>query len=163
MASPPGCAVEGARRAKYQGETRLFVFQNIHRYALYLALIYNVILFFDAFVSFSYKGELGVGVGSIVLLVNASLLAGYSFGCHSFRHLFGGRLDCFTCDNPAKIQHSAWKFGTWFNVRHMQIAWISLGFVMLTDVYIRCVSHGIIPDLNTWGADMSHVARAAGL
>ena len=92
--------------------------------------------------------------------MNASLLAAYSFGCHSFRHLFGGRLDCFTCDSPARVQHGALKFGTWFNERHMQIAWISLGFVMFTDVYIRCVSNGIIPDFNTWGADMSATGRS---
>ena len=104
-----------------------------------------------------------IGVGSIVLTVNASLLAAYSFGCHSFRHLFGGRLDCFTCDSPSKTQHSTWKFSTWFNERHMQIAWISLGFVMFTDIYIRAVSHGLIPDLNTWGANLDAASRIAGL
>jgi hypothetical protein len=172
--SPPGCAVEGARRGKYEGETRLFIFQNIHRYALYLALIYNCILFYDAALSFHIseeaaatlglaQGGFGIGVGSIVLTVNASLLAAYSFGCHSFRHLFGGRLDCFTCDSPSKAQHSTWKFATWFNERHMKIAWISLGFVMFTDIYIRAVSHGVIPDLNTWGANLDAASRVAGL
>jgi len=167
--SPPGCAVEGARRGKYQGETGLFIFQNIHRYALYLALIYNCILFYDAAMSFyiteqaaktlNVQAGFGIGVGSIVLTINACLLAGYSFGCHSFRHLFGGRLDCFTCDSPSKAQHSSWRFATWFNERHMQIAWISLGFVMFTDIYIRAVSHGLIPDLNTWGASLDAASR----
>ncbi|MCP4872223.1 MAG: succinate dehydrogenase [Proteobacteria bacterium] len=161
MGTPPGCSVEGVLKGQYGGETKLFLWQNFHRYALYLALIYNVILFYDAGISFFYKGSFGVGVGSIILLVNASLLASYSFGCHSFRHLFGGRLDCFTCDSPSKAQHSTWKFATWFNERHMQVAWISLGFVMFTDIYIRSVSHGIIPDLNTWGANMSAAARPA--
>ncbi len=158
--SPPGCSVQGLRRGKYRGETGLFIFQNIHRYALYIALVYNGILFFDAAMSLWHPDlGLGIGVGSVVLFVNASLLAAYSFGCHSFRHLFGGRLDCFTCDAPSKIQHGTWRFSTWFNERHMQIAWTSLGFVMFTDLYIRSVSHGWIPDLNTWGVSLS----AAGL
>jgi hypothetical protein len=171
--SPPGCSVEGVRKGKYQGETGLFIFQNIHRYALYIALVYNCILFYDAALSFHISEEaaktlgveagFGFGVGSIILTVNASLLAAYSFGCHSFRHLFGGRLDCFTCDSPSKTQHSTWKFSTWFNERHMQIAWISLGFVMFTDIYIRAVSHGLIPDLNTWGANLNAASRIAGL
>ncbi len=153
--APPGCAVQGVRRGKYQGETTLFVFQNLHRYALYLALVYNVILFYDAFSGFFYNGSFGVGVGSIVLLINASLLAGYSFGCHSFRHLFGGRVDCFSCDGVAE---KGWKFSTWFNERHMAIAWISLGFVMFTDVYVRGVSSGWWADLNTWGENFAAVA-----
>ena len=106
--APPGCSVEGVRRGKYKGETGLFVIQNIHRYALYLALIYNVILYYDAFISLRYHGSWGIGVGSVVLFLNATLLASYSLGCHSFRHIFGGRLNCFTCDSPAKAAHSTW-------------------------------------------------------
>jgi hypothetical protein len=45
----------------------------------------------------------------------------------------------------------------------MKIAWISLGFVMFTDIYIRSVSNGLIPDLNTWGANLSAASRVAGL
>jgi len=163
LLSPPGCAVEGVGKGKYRGETRLFLFQNIHRYALYIALVYNAILFFDALMAMRYQGEWGVGVGSLVLLVNASLLGSYSLGCHSFRHLFGGRLDCFTCDSGAKVGHGAWKIATWFNERHMLIAWTSLGWVMFTDIYVRLVSMGIWRDLNTWGADLSAAARTAGL
>ena len=32
----------------------------------------------------------------------------------------------------------------------MQFAWMSLFWVMVTDLYIRLVSMGVIPDLNTW-------------
>ena len=154
--SPPGCAVEGARRGKYEGETRLFIFQNIHRYALYLALIYNCILFYDAALSFHISDEaattlgvdggFGIGVGSIILTINASLLAGYSFGCHSFRHLFGGRLDCFTCDAGSARRHGAWKRVSLLNARHMAWAWISLFWVGFSDVYVRLVSMGVWTD-----------------
>ena len=39
----------------------------------------------------------------------------------------------------------------------MLISWISLGFVMFTDVYIRGVSNGLWVDLNTWGVSFSNV------
>ena len=39
------------------------------------------------------RTEFGIGVGTLVLAVNVVLLGGYTFGCHSLRHLVGGRLD----------------------------------------------------------------------
>lgn len=148
--SPPGCAVVPAVPGRsYRGETALLLFQNLHRYALYFALIFNVILAYDAIVSFSKNGQLGVGVGSIVMVVNAVLLAGYSFGCHSFRHLVGGHDDCMSCGRET-VKYGAWKRASWFNARHMQFAWASLIWVVFTDVYIRMLSMGTIADLNTW-------------
>ena len=44
---PPACAV-GEPRNQYAGETRLLLFQNIHRYFLYIALVFIVILGYDA-------------------------------------------------------------------------------------------------------------------
>src|SRR5438874_4495504 len=44
---PPGCAVGEPRGHNYRGETRLFLFQNLHRYFLYLALIFLVLLATD--------------------------------------------------------------------------------------------------------------------
>jgi len=151
--SPPGCWVTPVTDRKYRGETALLVFQNLHRYALYLALVYNVILFYDAFIAFFRNGdvsnEFGIGVGSIVLLINASLLCGYSFGCHSFRHVIGGHDDCMSCGKES-LRYSGWKFATWFNQRHKDFAWFSLGWVCFTDFYVRMVSMGVITDLNTW-------------
>ena len=37
--------------------------------------------------------EFGIGVGSIVMLVDVTLLSGYTLGCHSTRHVIGGMLD----------------------------------------------------------------------
>lgn len=148
--SPPGCAVGPLRSGKpYRGETGLLIFQNLHRYALYPAILYIFILYYDAFMAFSYKGEIGVGVGSIVLLVNATLLGGYTFGCHSFRHLVGGHDDCMSCGEDS-MRLGAWKRSSWLNARHMYFAWMSLFWVGFTDVYVRLVSMGVIEDLNTW-------------
>src|SRR2546421_1381898 len=93
--SPPGCAVGPlAAKRKYRGETALLLFQNLHRYALYFALIFIVLLGRDAFESFFRDGHPGIGVGSVILTINVFLIACYTFGCHSFRHLVGGRKDC---------------------------------------------------------------------
>jgi hypothetical protein len=155
--SPPGCAVTPVARGKrkYNGETMLLIFQNLHRYALYFALIFVAILYYDAFRAFFYQHpdgsfEFGVGVGSIVLLLNATFLAGYTFGCHSLRHLVGGKLDCLTCDGRPTPRFQLWKIGTWFNGHHMRWAWVSLFWVAFSDVYVRLVSMGKITDLNTW-------------
>jgi hypothetical protein len=125
------------------------IFQNVHRFALYLALMYNLILTYDAIISFSKGGEIGIGVGSVVITVNAVLLASYSFGCHSFRHLIGGRSDCLSCGEMT-AKYRAWQGASWFNARHMQFAWVSLFWVSFTDLYVRLVSMGVIKDLNTW-------------
>ncbi len=148
--TPPGCAVGPRAQKKYHGETRLLLFQNLHRYALYFAIIFVFILYYDAFLAFSYHGVPGLGVGTLVLLVNATLLACYTFGCHSFRHLVGGRLDCFSCNAACGVQHGIWKKATFLNERHMPFAWLSLCWVGFTDLYIRLISMGLLTDLNTW-------------
>jgi hypothetical protein len=148
--SPPGCAVGPlAGKTRYHGETRLLLIQNLHRFALYAALVFSLILGWDALLSFQRGGELGIGVGSVILTVNAVLIACYAFGCHSLRHLIGGRKDCMSCGKHT-VTYSAWKKVSWFNARHMQFAWASLFSVMLADLYVRLVSMGVIKDLNTW-------------
>ena len=84
--TPPSCAVRGLSR-QYSGETRLLWFQNLHRYTLYGALFILVCLWWEGLAAFFRDGRLGIGVGTVVMLVNASLLTGYTFGCHSWRHL----------------------------------------------------------------------------
>jgi hypothetical protein len=149
-ASPPACAVNPAPKpGAYKGETTILIFQNLHRYALYFALLFIPILYYDAFVAFFRDGEFGVGVGTIVLFVNASLLASYTFGCHSFRHLIGGKSDCMSCGKNT-VRFNLWKRATWFNERHQLFAWASLFWVAFTDVYVRLVSMGVIHDYNTW-------------
>ena len=149
--SPPSCGVGGIPQ-NYKGETFLLKIQNIHRYTLYIALAYIVILYYDAYVSFFRDGEFGVGVGSIILLINPLLLTLYTCGCHAFRHLVGGQLDCFSCGKGSQTRLGIWKKVSFLNARHMFWAWISMIWVGLTDVYIRLVSMGIIHDFNTWGA-----------
>lgn len=149
VGSPPGCAVSPGKRPRYWGETRFLIFQNLHRFTLYAALCYVVILSYDAGLAFFRDGQLGIGVGSLILTLNAGLIAAYTFGCHSFRHLIGGRSDCMSCGEQT-LKYGAWKGASWFNARHMLFAWVSLVWVAFTDLYVRLVSLGIWTDLNTW-------------
>lgn len=148
---PPGCAV-GPMPQNYRGETFLLVFQNLHRYTLYFAILLLPFLYYEAFLGFFHKGELGIGVGSIIILMNAVLLTGYTLGCHAWRHLIGGRMNCFSCDGGAEMAHGAWSWSSWLNVRHMKFAWLSLYWILFADVYVRLLSMGVITDLNTWSA-----------
>jgi len=147
---PPSCAVRGVPFA-YRGERALLVFQNLHRYALYGALFLIVCLWWEGIAAFFREGRFGIGVGTVVMVINAALLSFYTFGCHSWRHLIGGRVDCFSCDGGAASAHyRPWSLSTWLNERHMLFAWFSLVWVAFTDLYIYLVSSGAIRDLNTW-------------
>ena len=149
--NPPACAVTGSQTKGYSGERRFpFVLQNFHRFFLYLAIIFNVLLWIGAVKAFWYEGQFGIGVGTVVLVINAYLLMMYSLSCHSVRHLVGGKLNCFSCSASARVQHKAWEQVSCWNEAHKRWAWSSLIFVAVTDLYIRLVSHGIIPDYNTW-------------
>ncbi|MGE0431859.1 MAG: succinate dehydrogenase [Planctomycetota bacterium] len=150
FATPPGCAVGPLPQKKFNGETKLLIFQNLHRYAMYAALAFLVILAYDAYQGFWRDGRFGVGVGSLVLTVNVCLLSSYTFGCHSFRHLIGGRKNCFSCvGGPLAL--ASWKKASWFNKRHQLFAWCSLIWVGFTDLYVRLCSMGVIHDFSTWG------------
>jgi hypothetical protein len=146
---PPACTV-GEPRKSYWGEKRLpLILQNAHRYFMYLALFFIVILTIDAIKGFWFanpatgKGSFGIGVGSLVLLVNVILLSGYTFGCHSFRHLVGGFKDEVS-KSPALF--SAYKCSSCLNRKHMTWAWLSLFWVGFTDLYVRLCAQGIWTD-----------------
>jgi hypothetical protein len=98
--TPPSCAVRGVQR-KYRGERALLIVQNLHRYTLYGAIVLLGFLWYEGFAAFFRNGQFGIGVGTVVMLLNAALLSGYTFGCHSWRHLIAGRRDCLTCDGAA--------------------------------------------------------------
>lgn len=152
--TPPACAVGALPRkgkSGYVGEKGLMRIQNFHRYAMYFALIFVFIFFYDAYLSFFRGGEFGVGVGSILILGNPILLGCYTFGCHSVRHLFGGSRDCYSCGMIGDVAHKNGSIITWLNQRHELFAWISLIWIMAADFYVRMVSMGYINDLNTWG------------
>jgi hypothetical protein len=144
---PPACAVNERSPQRYHGETRLLLFQNLHRYAMYVAVVFLVILWKDVVVAVvGWKDGVHVGVGTVVMLVNVVLLSGYTFGCHSFRHLVGGRVNSYSSAPLGGIRHRLWKLVTVLNERHQPLAWASLLSVALTDLYIRMVACGALTD-----------------
>ena len=89
--------------------------------------------------------QFGIGVGTLVMWINVVFLAGYTFSCHSCRHVCGGHVNMFS---KAKARYGVWHFFTRLNERHPTFAWLSLFSVGLTDLYIRLVSMGVIRDLH---------------
>jgi hypothetical protein len=145
---PPACAVGELRPHSYRGETSFpLILQNLHRYFFYVALIFLIVLWYDAVHAFWFAGSFGVGVGSLVLLVNIVLLSLYTFSCHSLRHIVGGNVDCFSCVAFGRAREKAWRGATFLNEHHMLFAWLSLVSVGLADLYVRSVASGMIRDL----------------
>jgi hypothetical protein len=148
-ADPPACSV-GEPRKTYRGENSFpLIMQNVHRYFVYLALLFLLLLAHDVWKALWFtdtvtgKTSFGIGVGTLVLAVNVVLLSGYTLGCHSLRHLLGGFLD-----EPSKkrLCHKAWRCSGCLNRRHMLWAWMSLCSVMFADVYVRLCSMGVWHD-----------------
>ncbi|MBL8857721.1 MAG: succinate dehydrogenase [Planctomycetes bacterium] len=145
---PPSCSV-GEPRNQYLGENSLpLVLQNIHRYFMYIAVVFIGLLAWDVWKAMWFSdgngGEVfGIGLGTVILLVNVVLLGSYTFGCHSLRHLIGGNKDCLSA-MPARL--AAYKCVGCLNKKHMNFAWLSLFSVGFSDVYVRLCSMGIWSD-----------------
>ncbi|HKG92208.1 MAG TPA: hypothetical protein VKA84_09965 [Gemmatimonadaceae bacterium] len=148
-ADPPSCAV-GEPRDSYRGEHSFpLILQNVHRYFLYVALLFIVVLAYDAFKATRFADpatggtRFAIGVGTLVLTLNVVLLAGYTFGCHSLRHVVGGYRDTLA-DAPAR--RACYEGCSRLNARHMRFAWLSLFSVAFSDIYVRMCSMGMWSD-----------------
>ncbi len=98
-ADPPSCTVREPRHS-YRGEQSFpLILQNVHRYFMYVALLFLIILAHDVWDALWFTDpatgitRFGIGVGTLVLALNVVLLSSYTFGCHSLRHIVGGYLD----------------------------------------------------------------------
>jgi hypothetical protein len=145
---PPSCAV-GEPRGGYLGENYLpLILQNVHRYFLYFALLFLVFLSHDAWKAMWFEDggqwRFGIGVGTLVLILNVVLLGGYTFGCHSLRHLVGGGLKELS---RAPVRSRCYECVSCFNRSHMLWAWCSLVWVAFSDLYVRLCSMGIWTDI----------------
>jgi hypothetical protein len=142
--SPPACAVREPH-ATYSGETRFpLIMQNLHRFFFYLAIPIAILLTYDVAQAFrGPDGDFGLGLGTLIMLLNVVLIWAYTLSCHSCRHITGGRLKHFS-RHP--VRYWIWTQISKLNVRHMQFAWASLGTLMLADLYIWLVSAGVFSD-----------------
>jgi hypothetical protein len=148
-ADPPACAV-GELRTHYRGEGSFpLILQNVHRYFLYVALVFLCFLSYDVWRALwftdpaTHSVALGVGVGTLVLATNVALLGGYTLGCHSLRHLAGGALDQLA---GRPVRRVAYGCVSCLNRRHMLWAWMSLCWVAFSDLYVRLCAMGVWTD-----------------
>jgi hypothetical protein len=149
---PPACASKAQQREprsteNYKGERNLFVWNNIHRYFLYGTFVVLAFLTLDTVRAFFHDGSFGIYVGSLIFLVNVILLWAYQLSCHSLRHLVGGRVDCYSCVAGGKARLRAYGWLSVLNRQHALWAWLSLFSLLITDVYIRLLLAGVLPDL----------------
>jgi hypothetical protein len=148
-ADPPNCTV-GEPRQHYRGEHSFpLILQNVHRYFLYIAIGFLFVLGWDVWKALWFANpatgtnEFGMGVGTFVLALNVVLLGSYTLGCHSLRHLVGGRL---TQLSRAPARKKCYGCVSSLNRRHMLFAWLSLVWVGFSDLYIRLCSMGVWTD-----------------
>jgi hypothetical protein len=148
-ADPPSCTV-GEPRKRYLGEHSFpLILQNLHRYFLYLALAFLVVLSYDVWKALwvadpaTGRVSFGIGVGTFVLAINVVLLGAYTLSCHSLRHLVGGGLDRLA---GRPVRRTAYQCVSCLNARHMHWAWMSLFWVAFTDLYVRLCSMGVWHD-----------------
>jgi hypothetical protein len=128
--SPPACAV-AEPHGSYSGETRLpLVLQNLHRWFLILSALVAMVLTYDVVLAFrNAEHEWGhMGLGTVVLGVNAAFIWLYTLSCHS-------------------VRYRLWTWVSRMNVHHPRYAWLSLFSVALADLYVYLVASGRIDDV----------------
>jgi hypothetical protein len=142
-ADPVACSV-GEPRKKYNSENKWPLrLQNAHRYILYFAIAFLFFLWKDVLHAFDFDGHFGIGVGTLVILVNTILLTFYTLSCHTFRYLVGGRKKTLS-GKPMKL--ACYSCVSGLNKKHMYFAWCSLFSVMFADLYVRMVASGVWTD-----------------
>ena len=146
-ADPPSCTV-GEPRKVYLGERHFpLILHNIHRYFLYVAIIFLFILGRDVWDALWFTDpatgqvHFGIGLGTLIMAANVTALSCYALGCHSLRHLVGGRFDLL-----GPIRATSYSCVSCLNRGHMRWAWTSLVSVGFTDLYIRLCSMGVWHD-----------------
>jgi hypothetical protein len=144
---PPACAINEVRRGGYRGETGFpWMFNNLHRFFLYLAIVVLAFLWWDTVEAFNLHGRFMIGLGSLIFLANVIFLSLYTLSCHSLRHLLGGNVDCYSCTAGGNVRHGVWSALSVLNKRHGLYAWLSLFSVAIADLYVRLLAAGVLVD-----------------
>ena len=148
-ADPPSCTV-GEPRSHYRGEQSFpLILQNVHRYFLYIALAFLVVLLIDVWKALWFEApdgtvSFGVGVGTLILAANVTLLGGYTLGLP------------FAATSDGRPHRRAWRTaGSGQGVRLCQLFepsahGLGMGQSVFSGVlgfYIRLCSMGIWSDL----------------
>jgi len=143
---PPACAVgEPSVHRRFAMENKLpFILMNAHRFALYIVFIPLTVLWLDLVFAVFHDGGLRLGVGVFLIALDAILVSLYTFSCHSFRHLVGGSVDCYSCTAYTQRRHGIWRRVSAINAHHGFYAWASLVSIVIVDLYVRALALDII-------------------
>ena len=148
---PLGCSSDDRGESegrKYTGERNaIFQLENFHRYFLYAGLAILPFFYFDLYHSLTYTGGFVLRIGSLVLLLNALMLTGWTVSCHAFRHMIGGNIDCYSCVMGGGTRKKLYDRQSWLNAHHETLAWVSLITIVFADIYLRGVAAGLPIDL----------------
>ena len=146
-ADPPACTV-GEPRKSYWGERSFpLIMQNVHRYFLYVALLFILILAYDVWKALWFvdpatgKNSFGIGVGTIVLAINVYLLGRLHIWL-PFLAASDRRISSIKLQNRQPVI-APYACVSCLNRRHMLWAWMSLFWVGFTDLYVRLCAMGI--------------------
>ena len=147
-ADPPSCAV-GEPRKKYLGEQSFpLILQNIHRYFLYLAILFLFVLTYDVwkamwFTDAAGQTTFGIGVGTLVLAIE-----------HRAPQLLHARLPLVPAPRRRRPRSVLAASGAAEAVRRRQLPQlpaheVCVGqpvLVALADLYVRLCSMGVLTD-----------------
>jgi len=123
------------------------VLQNIHRYFFWLILPIVIIHWYDVALAFRFADGWGLGVGTLVMLADATFLSLYTFSCHACRHICGGHVNTFS---RAPVRRALWQWVSRINLSHGVWFWLALGTIILADLYVYLLSLGTIVDLRVF-------------
>jgi hypothetical protein len=147
LMNPAACAVGKGEHRGYKGETAFpWIINNLHRYFFYLIVVLVLFHWKHFFDAFHFDDGFGMSVGSLVIAADTILLTAYVASCHSFRHLIGGNVDCFSCARAGELRLKGWQGVSWMNQFHNIFFWASLITVGFADLYIRMVAMGCWTD-----------------
>ena len=153
FASPVACWVDEPeinKKIGYKGEKRLFIFNNLHRYFLYAAMIIIVIKWWDVthtlhFTEGATQGW-GICIGTLVMGIEAFLLSMYVTSCHALRHLAGGVLDRWTTP-IAKLRGSCSAASACSTAPTASGSGPPTIFVFLGDLWVLAVDAELLSDM----------------
>jgi hypothetical protein len=109
-------------------------------------VLVGLVLTYDAVLAFrNEEGDWGhMGLGTVLMIANVAFIWLYTLGCHSCRHIVGGRLRHFS-KHP--VRYKAWGLVSKLNSRHGLYAWLSLFSVAIVDLYVYLLATDRINDL----------------
>jgi len=151
FASPVACWVDEPeinKKIGYQGEKRLFLINNLHRYFLYMVIPILLIKWWDITHTMTFSNDgYGFTGGTIILFLEAVCLTFYVTSCHALRHLAGGMLDRWTT-GISKVRGALFSKISIINRDHGFWFWISLVLVFVGDAWTIACSKGMINDFS---------------